>query len=151
MRINEDSISLAEDNGEVGCGDLLSSCLTDIQEASLSCMVCVTRYIEGTFVVDMYQGQKHRVVKEAASKAVQLLLKSLANNTASPQTHHAVTAGFVCNPHQQSNSNVSGDDNFASVHVTSKVTRLTLDISSSDDNLKVAVQDGPKSKNKPFK
>ncbi len=36
-------------------------------------LVCVSRQVDGMFVTDMVQAQKHRAVKEAASKALELL------------------------------------------------------------------------------
>eukprot|EP01038_Epipyxis_sp_PR26KG_P014242 gene14242-19110_t len=73
----EEIIAIAEDNGEFGCGEILSSCIKKAEGYNI--LVCVTRYVDGLFVADMVEAQKHRAVREAAAQAVELLLETLNN------------------------------------------------------------------------
>jgi len=65
------------DNGEFACGDILKACLNKVE--GFNVLVCVSRHVDGMFVTDMVQAQKHRAVKEAASKALELLKEHLTN------------------------------------------------------------------------
>lgn len=68
---------LFSDNGEFACGEILKTCLTKVE--GFNVLVCVSRHVDGMFVTDMVQAQKHRAVKEAASKALELLKAHLTN------------------------------------------------------------------------
>ena len=70
-------ISIAEDNGEFACGDILTNCLKKVDGYNV--LVCVSQKVSGMFVTDMVQGQKHKAVKEAAAKALDLLHEHLTN------------------------------------------------------------------------
>ena len=67
------------DNGEFACGDILKNCLTKVE--GFNVLICVSRHVDGMFVTDMVQAQKHRAVKEAAAKALELLKKHLTSGT----------------------------------------------------------------------
>jgi hypothetical protein len=71
-------ICIAEDNGEFASGEILSNCLKKIEGYNI--LVCVTRQVKGFFVTDMVQNEKHKAIKDAALKALELLLKSLKQN-----------------------------------------------------------------------
>lgn len=71
----EELVSIAEDNGEFAAGDILAECLKELEGYNV--LVCVTKKVKGCFVTDMVQGQKHRVIKEAADAAIECLLKKL--------------------------------------------------------------------------
>lgn len=68
-------VSIAEDNGEFGCGSLISKCLKKLDGYNV--MVCVSRKVRDSFVHEMIQGQKHRLVKESVTAVVDLLLDKL--------------------------------------------------------------------------
>jgi hypothetical protein len=157
LKFNEDNISLAEDNGEIGCGQVLASCLTDVQDTPVSCMVCVTRYIEGAFVADMYQGQKHRVVREAASKAVRLLIESIGNK-ADTSLNSAIEGESAVKINEAQGSPkrplqyTPENDSSMSIQITTKVKQLTFDISKpTDESIKLMNLDSSRPKSKPFK
>jgi hypothetical protein len=44
-------------------------------------LVCVSQHVDGMFVTDMLQTQKHRAVKEAAAKVLELLKEHLTNSS----------------------------------------------------------------------
>jgi hypothetical protein len=48
-------------------------------------LVCVSQHVDGMFVTDMLQTQKHRAVKEAAAKVLELLKEHLTNASKKPQ------------------------------------------------------------------
>ncbi len=76
-------ISVAEDNGEFACGELLTNCLKKMEGFNI--LVCVSRHVDNCYVTDMIQGQKHRAVRDAATKALDLLYASLtAKNNHNP-------------------------------------------------------------------
>jgi hypothetical protein len=73
---NSEIISIAEDNGEFGCGNILAKCLKKLDGYNV--LVCVSRKVKGCFVTDMIAcTQKHHMIKEAAEKAIELLHKQL--------------------------------------------------------------------------
>jgi hypothetical protein len=68
---------LFADNGEFACGEILKACLTKVE--GFNVLVCVSRHVDGMFVTDMLQTQKHRAVKEAAARVIELLKDHLTN------------------------------------------------------------------------
>ena len=44
-------------------------------------IVCVSQHVDGMFVTDMVQSQKHHAIKQAASKVLELLKEYLTNTT----------------------------------------------------------------------
>lgn len=68
-------VLIAEDNGEFACGEILSSCLKSLE--GFNVIVCVSKKVSGLFVTDMVQSQKHKAVKEAATKVLELLRNQL--------------------------------------------------------------------------
>jgi hypothetical protein len=68
---NGELILIAEDNGEFACGDLLAECLSKLDKYNV--LVCVSRKIRDSFVLDMYQGQKFNSIKEAANSAIDII------------------------------------------------------------------------------
>ncbi len=75
---NNELISVAEDNGEFGCGAVLARCLKQLD--GFNVLICVARRVKGAFVSDMVQSQKLHTVKEAANKALELLHKQLTGS-----------------------------------------------------------------------
>ena len=61
-------IQIAEDNGEIACGELLSTLLNNYEGYNV--LVCVSRKVEGCYVSEMIQNFKLRVIKEAAISAL---------------------------------------------------------------------------------
>ena len=55
-------ISIAEDNGEFACGEVLSKCLNKMDGYNV--LVCISKKVSGMFVTDMVQCQKHHAVME---------------------------------------------------------------------------------------
>ena len=74
-----EAISIAEDNGEFTCGEIVGTCLKKI--AGLNILVCVSRKTTGCFVADMLQPQKPRAVRDAATNALKALIRELKNPT----------------------------------------------------------------------
>ena len=74
----DEVIQIAEDNGEVACGELLSECLNQFEGYNI--LVCVSRKVEGFYVSDMIQNLKLRAIKDAASSALEIIFKSLKPN-----------------------------------------------------------------------
>jgi hypothetical protein len=73
---NSEIISIAEDNGEFGCGNILAKCLKKLDGYNV--LVCVSRKVKGCFVTDMIAcTQKHHMIKDAAEIAIELLHKQL--------------------------------------------------------------------------
>jgi hypothetical protein len=70
-------ISIAEDNGEFSCGEVVGNCLKKIE--GLNILVCVSRRVEGCFVSDILQGQKTRAVRDAATNALKSLIQKVMN------------------------------------------------------------------------
>mmetsp|Transcript_28493 Transcript_28493/g.47868 ORF Transcript_28493/g.47868 Transcript_28493/m.47868 type:complete len:262 (-) Transcript_28493:145-930(-) len=70
-------VSIAEDNGEFACGEVLNRCLDRVQ--GFNVLVCVSQHVGGMFVTDMVQSQKLRAVKDAAIKALDILKEQLVN------------------------------------------------------------------------
>lgn len=68
----DQKVEIAEDNGEIGCGRILLESLRSYMDG-YNIMVCITRKIHGVFVIDMFQDQKHHVVKNAAISALHKL------------------------------------------------------------------------------
>ncbi len=75
---NGEMISISEDNGEFGCGEILATALKRVE--GFNVLVCVSRHTSGCFVSDMFQGQKHRAVRDAAVKALDMLSSHLVGN-----------------------------------------------------------------------
>ena len=71
-------VSIAEDNGEFSGGAILAECLK--KKEGYNILVCVSRSVSGCFVTDMVQSQKHRAVKEAASRALAKLFDRLTSH-----------------------------------------------------------------------
>lgn len=65
---NGELIQIAEDNGEFGCGDVLADCLSKLDKYNV--LVCVSRKVSDSFVLDMYQRQILNCVREAGNSAV---------------------------------------------------------------------------------
>ena len=61
-------VQIAEDNGEIACGELLSTLLNGYEGYNV--LVCVSRKVEGCYVSEMIQNFKLRVIKEAAISAL---------------------------------------------------------------------------------
>jgi len=72
---NGELISIAEDQGEFGSGDLLADALNGLD--GFNALVCVSRKVYGCYVSDMIQSQKLRVIREAAVKALAILYDHL--------------------------------------------------------------------------
>jgi len=72
---NGELISIAEDNGEFGAGELLSGALNSLD--GFNALVCVTRKVSGCYVSEMVQSQKLRVIREAAAKSLDVLYQHL--------------------------------------------------------------------------
>ena len=68
-------ISIAEDNGEFGAGELLADALNGLD--GFNSLVCVSRKVSGCYVSEMVQPQKLRVIREAAVGALDGLYKHL--------------------------------------------------------------------------
>lgn len=68
-------ISIAEDNGEFACGEVVGDCLKKIE--GLNILVCVSRRVEGCFVTDILQGQKSRAIRDAATNALKILIQKV--------------------------------------------------------------------------
>lgn len=75
---NGEMISIAEDNGEFSGGIVLSDCLK--KKEGYNILICVSRSVTGCFVTDMVQSQKHRALKEAASRALNKLFDRLTRH-----------------------------------------------------------------------
>lgn len=92
---NNELVFLADDNGEFGCSDMLKELLTqqiNVNATYKNIMICVTRYIQGFFVVDMFQEVKLRLIKEAAKAVIEDLkakVISVSNkgNASSPRVN----------------------------------------------------------------
>lgn len=70
-------ISIAEDNGELSCGEVVGNCLKKIE--GLNVLVCVSRIVGGCFVSDILQGQKTRAIRDAATNALKSLVQKITN------------------------------------------------------------------------
>ena len=70
-------VQIAEDNGEFGCGDVLAECLSKVDKYNV--LVCVSRRIRDSCVLDMHQRMKLIVVKEAGMNAVNVIHAHLSN------------------------------------------------------------------------
>ncbi len=68
---NGEMVAVSEDNGEFGAGDILASALKRVE--GFNVLVCVSMHAQNCFVTDMYQAEKHRAVKDAGSKALDIL------------------------------------------------------------------------------
>ena len=87
MRVHETNLKrfaqiFTKDNGEFACGDILKTCLNKVE--GFNVLVCVSQQVNGMFVTDMVQPQKHRAVKEAAAKALEILKERLTNASSKP-------------------------------------------------------------------
>lgn len=87
-------IAISEDNGEFASGELLAACLKKVEGFNI--LVCVSRKVENLFVTDMVQTQKHRAIKEAASKVLELLYASLTKEgSLPPETEESLLLASV--------------------------------------------------------
>lgn len=139
---SDDCIKLAEDNGEIGAGDLLAACLEELiakgSERQVSYLVAVTRYVEGAFVSDMYQGLKRRSIKEAANKALKKLTDNLASRVYSAGLDSILSTDSDIfdtvlpkenkNTRKKSTIDLNKISNF---QYSSKVTQMSFDLSAS--------------------
>ena len=77
MNIVDDGevVSVAEDNGEFGGGELLAKALQDLN--GFNTLVCVTRKVAGVYVTEMLQPVKMKVIKTAVNQALGLLYQHL--------------------------------------------------------------------------
>lgn len=75
---NGEMVAVSEDNGEFGAGDILASALKKVE--GFNVLVCVSRHADGCFVTDMFQGEKHRAIKDACAKALDILYAQLVEN-----------------------------------------------------------------------
>ena len=78
---NGELISIAEDNGEFGAGELLSEALNGLD--GFNALVCVSRKCTGMFPSDMVQAQKLRCIRAAGVTALELLYDHLKPSSAS--------------------------------------------------------------------
>lgn len=72
---NGELISIAEDNGEFGAGELLSDSLNCLD--GFNAVVCCTRKVSGCYVSEIVQPQKLRCIREAAVKSLEALYEHL--------------------------------------------------------------------------
>jgi hypothetical protein len=70
-------VSVGEDNGEFGVGEMLGKCLQELD--GFNALVCVSRKVAGVFVSDMLQPMKMRVMKEVVNGALGLLYQHLVS------------------------------------------------------------------------
>ena len=68
-------IAVAEDNGEFSCGNILGSCLQKLEGYNV--LVCVSRKVDDCYIPDMVQSQKYRVIRDAATSAIEALVDRL--------------------------------------------------------------------------
>lgn len=76
---NGELIAVSEDNGEFGAGDILASALKKFE--GFNVLVCVSKHVSNCFVSDMFQAQKHRAVKDASSRALDILYSQLVSSS----------------------------------------------------------------------
>ena len=81
---NGEVIQIAEDNGEVACGELLSTVLNGYEGYNV--LVCVSRQVEGCYVSEMVQHFKLRCVKEAATSALDNIFLQFNPRSASSES-----------------------------------------------------------------
>lgn len=139
IRKGNELICLAEDHGEIGCGEILSSCLGAELEGK-SVLITITRHIQGSFVLDMYQDMKHRVVKDAAlsaieklvahlrAKALEALVASDPNIDDRLDSREGVDERVESTSHRKQKSKYP---NSLNVSVSKKVLELSLDVNDS--------------------
>lgn len=72
-------ISIAEDNGEFGCGDLLARCLDKLKEFNV--LVCVSRRLRDSFNPDIIQEKKFLRIKEAANGVIDKIYDILTSKS----------------------------------------------------------------------
>lgn len=80
-------IAISEDNGEFASGEVLAACLKKVEGFNI--LVCVSRRVENMFVTDMVQTQKHRAIKEAAAKVLEMLYASLTKESTNQETEES--------------------------------------------------------------
>lgn len=68
-------VSIAEDNGEFGSGELLAESLNGLD--GFNALVCVSRKVSGMYPTDMVEAQKLRCIRAAGIKALELLYDHL--------------------------------------------------------------------------
>ncbi len=68
-------ISIGEDNGEFGVGEMLGKYLQELD--GFNALVCISRNVAGVFVSDMLQPLKMRVMKEVVGDALGRLYQHL--------------------------------------------------------------------------
>ena len=72
---NGELISIAEDNGEFGAGELLADALNGLD--GFNALVCCTRKVRGCYVSEIVQPQKLRCIREAAVRSLEVLYEHL--------------------------------------------------------------------------
>ena len=68
-------VSIAEDNGEFGAGEMLGRALQDLD--GFNALVCVSRHVSGVYVAEGAQHMKFKVMQDAATAALSLLYNDL--------------------------------------------------------------------------
>jgi hypothetical protein len=68
-------ISIGEDNGEFGAGEMLAKSLQELD--GYNALVCVSRRVEGVYVTEMLQPVKLKAMRAAAQQALTLLYQHL--------------------------------------------------------------------------
>ena len=98
MNIVDDGevVSIGEDNGEFGIGELLAKALQDLH--GYNTLVCVSRKVSGMYVTEMVQPVKAKVIKIAVNQALGSLYQYLVKREnerdqidalRTEMTHHA--------------------------------------------------------------
>ena len=72
---NGQYVSIAEDNGEFGGGEMLGRALQDLD--GFNALVCVSRHVAGVYVAEVAQNMKFKVIQDAATGALSLLYNDL--------------------------------------------------------------------------
>jgi hypothetical protein len=128
---NGELIQIAEDNGEFACGDLLSECLSKLDKYNV--LVCVSRKIIDSFVLDMYQRQKYNCIREAASSAVDLIhdhftgLQTYTNRIPESEDERSVIVRLPI-PSAEIFSNPVVQKEKEKLRATAPVSRVSIDI-----------------------
>ena len=68
-------VSIAEDNGEFSAGEMLARALQDLD--GFNALICVSRHVQGVYVVESAQHMKFKAIKQAATEALSLLYQEL--------------------------------------------------------------------------
>jgi hypothetical protein len=77
MNIVDDGevVSVGEDNGEFGIGELLAKSLQDLH--GFNTLICVSRKVSGVYVTEMMQHVKSKIIKQAVTHALGELYQHL--------------------------------------------------------------------------